>query len=252
MKYTYQIEDGQFSRHLVMDKLVGQEGDIIEIDDEGEEIKIYILYIQDELVHCIGNIEREFPKGIDEHESMKTNIISMLQDLEFLIHYYDREGNMCDTPLLILAKNKEEARNAFKIDYPGFENIQGRIDQIMEHILAFNHSISKRVKEITDNSTILWLEKYKASKKYSDYYSTLDSLGSEIGFGFYVEVTGEDKFIPCIKFYPNNIFSSEPELIRLLGRDSAYKKLRDCYSYLAKEYLYKLIDLGIERYMKLE
>ena len=126
MKYLYNIEDGQFSREIYSEKLLGYERDIIQLDDDGEMIESYIVYIEDNYIQCIGNIERCFPKSLDEHKKLveALRIIEEKEDLEFLITYMNRDREIFDEQELIIAKNKDEARKLFKQDYPQYEIYQ--------------------------------------------------------------------------------------------------------------------------------
>ena len=71
--YQYHIEDGQLSYDLSLKKLLGQEGDIVEIKHPhiAEWVKVYILYIDAPYVECIGNVERSFPSTKEAHELLK-------------------------------------------------------------------------------------------------------------------------------------------------------------------------------------
>ena len=76
MIYTYNVEDNQFSREFDHDKLLGTEGQIKKIDIEGLETEFYILWIDDHYIHCIGNVERSFPKNFSQHEEWKNELKS--------------------------------------------------------------------------------------------------------------------------------------------------------------------------------
>ena len=73
MDYLYHVEDGQLSYDVTLNKLLGKEGEVVEIwhPHTDEQAKIYILYIQDNYVECIGNVERSFPANKIDHELLK-------------------------------------------------------------------------------------------------------------------------------------------------------------------------------------
>lgn len=72
-EYHYHIEDGQFSFDFTKSYLLGKEGDIVRTstDRTDDEDEIYILFIDGFYVECIGNIDRNFPKNIEEHNEVK-------------------------------------------------------------------------------------------------------------------------------------------------------------------------------------
>jgi hypothetical protein len=72
INYFYHIEDGQFSFDHEDKRLLGNEGDVIEIpNDFGDASKVYILYIEGSYIECIGEIERSFPKNWAEHMEIR-------------------------------------------------------------------------------------------------------------------------------------------------------------------------------------
>ncbi len=78
MTYYYHIEDGQFSDDFTREYLIGKEGEIVETctNRTFDLEEIYILYIDENYVECIGNIDRTFPKNRDEHEAIKRQMQS--------------------------------------------------------------------------------------------------------------------------------------------------------------------------------
>lgn len=71
-RYTYHIEDGQFSFDFTCNRLLGKEGQIIEYPtDRNGDDEFYILFIDGTHVECIGNIERSYPKNTQEHEYLR-------------------------------------------------------------------------------------------------------------------------------------------------------------------------------------
>lgn len=117
MKYTYNIEDGQFSREIIKNKLLGNSGDTIELDDEGEMVQAYILFIDEDYVQCLGNIGGSFPKNFQEHNRM-LNLLKPEKDSEYTITYMDSNNEIVDSPMVIIASSKEEAVKIFKTDNP--------------------------------------------------------------------------------------------------------------------------------------
>lgn len=81
-KYLYHIEDGQFSFDEYSDELLGVEGEIIQLasDDSSYKHDVYILFVEEHYVECIGNIERSFPKSQDEHDILKQQVIELRAD----------------------------------------------------------------------------------------------------------------------------------------------------------------------------
>ncbi|HEY5461646.1 MAG TPA: phospholipase D-like domain-containing protein [Hanamia sp.] len=82
-KYFYHVEDGQFSFDFNDTKLLGKESEIIKVgkwgNDEMDD-EIYILFVEDFYVECIGNIERSFPKTKDEHNETKKAMMKLYAD----------------------------------------------------------------------------------------------------------------------------------------------------------------------------
>ncbi|MBC8052183.1 MAG: hypothetical protein H7Y13_03895 [Sphingobacteriaceae bacterium] len=77
-QYLYHIEDGQASFDETMNELKGVEGEIIKIlVDENEDYyrDVYILYIDENYVECVGDIERSFPQSPEEHDSLKHKML---------------------------------------------------------------------------------------------------------------------------------------------------------------------------------
>ena len=82
-KYFYHVEDGQFSFDFTDTKLLGKERDIIKVEkwDNGElEDEVYILFVDGFYVECIGNIDRSFPKTLDEHNELKKTMMELYED----------------------------------------------------------------------------------------------------------------------------------------------------------------------------
>lgn len=79
-KYSYHIEDGQFSFDFDDDRLLGKEGQIVKLytDRSGDiEDEFYILFIDEYHVEGIGNIERSYPENSQEHEELKKRMLRM-------------------------------------------------------------------------------------------------------------------------------------------------------------------------------
>lgn len=72
--YHYHVEDGQFSFDFEDKRLLGDEGDIINVYTErsdGEQENIYILFVEGNYVECIGDVERSFPINWLEHMELR-------------------------------------------------------------------------------------------------------------------------------------------------------------------------------------
>ena len=73
---------------------------------------------------------------------------------------------------------------------------------------------------------------------------TIHSFGFEIKFSFKAEVVIKGGFVPCFVFYPGNFLNETPGVKRLRSLDNGYRTLEDCYEFLAKEYIYRLMRVG--------
>jgi hypothetical protein len=118
--YTYKIEDGRFSQEINYPALLGYEKDIVNIPNGDDfSTEAYIICVEDKTVHCLGSIERDYPKNNQEHESYKSNALYKEPCLgEYLITYFDDQGQVVDSPECISAFNEQEAINLFHEDYP--------------------------------------------------------------------------------------------------------------------------------------
>lgn len=80
MEYHYHVEDGQFSADYYLAELTGYEGAIIKLDveDTGDYEEVYILYIDIDncYIECIGNIERTFPKTLEDHDRLRDEYLA--------------------------------------------------------------------------------------------------------------------------------------------------------------------------------
>lgn len=125
MKYNYWIEDGQFTREIELNKLIGSEGDIVKVpSDIYDEDVFYILYVDGNRVECIGSIERDFPKSRVEHERLKKAMIKSYQVFsDFKITYSDEFNSEFPSETIVAAYSFEEARDVFIKDYPNLEII---------------------------------------------------------------------------------------------------------------------------------
>ena len=84
-EYHHHVEDGQFSFDFTTKRLLGKEGEIIKVSepfDDGYENEIYILYVDEYYVECIGNVERSFPKDNLEHHEIKDQTIEVYESFE--------------------------------------------------------------------------------------------------------------------------------------------------------------------------
>lgn len=77
-EYHYHVEDGQFSYDFYDKNLLGKERDVVTVhrpyDDEYEN-EIYILFVDEHYVECIGNVDRTFPKTQQEHNEIKAAML---------------------------------------------------------------------------------------------------------------------------------------------------------------------------------
>ena len=117
--HLYHIEDGQFSTDIYAEKLLGNSGSIIELNDNGYTVEAYILYVDDNYIECIGNVERSFPKNYLEHNKLEAATRpSREYEYEYLVSYLNSYSQINDTTISITAKNLKEAREIFNTDYP--------------------------------------------------------------------------------------------------------------------------------------
>ena len=112
---------------------------------------------------------------------------------------------------------------------------------------SFNKKILELIVANPNDATLKLIKEYK-KRKQKDFYSTLVILGGDIGFDFFVVLIQEkgkaSRYLPVLKFYPNNDFGEEPRTIELIESNSSFKELIECESYLAKEYIYHLMRLS--------
>lgn len=79
--YQYHVEDGQFSFDFKADVLLGKERETIQVYSSGlnnEPCKLYILFVEDNYVYCIGEVERSFPMTTKEHNGLKKSVMAQL------------------------------------------------------------------------------------------------------------------------------------------------------------------------------
>ena len=121
MDYTYNIEDGQFGKEIDHDKLLGEPGDIINLDDDfGDTVEAYILFIDGNYIQCVGNVERSFPKNIQEHNQM-VDFFRIEEEREYSFTYFNSHNEIAENLIVITANSKNKAIEIFKSDNPDFE-----------------------------------------------------------------------------------------------------------------------------------
>lgn len=109
------------------------------------------------------------------------------------------------------------------------------------HIKYFNSTV-KKVLDLDSNIELKELIlKYKAKYQCKDYYETLDKFGFQIKMSFAVDLSCPDKYMPAINYREGNLLDEFARVEKLLDCGSAFKSLNQCYEYLAKEYIYKLV-----------
>ena len=78
------------------------------------------------------------------------------------------------------------------------------------------------------------------------FYSMIGSFVYELGFDFItiaVEVPKEqDKYIPCFKYYERNKLGEEAR-VEWLGKESTAMSIKEVYSFLGKETVYRLMRI---------
>lgn len=120
MKYTYSIEDGQFSTELNHKELLGNEGDVVHFNFDDHRIEAYILYIKGNFVQCIGNVENSYPKDSLKHNELKEWFLSLYpeEEYEYAISFFDENDILSDKIVVIETTSEEKARKQFYDDYP--------------------------------------------------------------------------------------------------------------------------------------
>ena len=83
------------------------------------------------------------------------------------------------------------------------------------------------------------------AKEAKNYHPVFDDFCSRIGMTFLSQsvVNGNSEiigYIPCLKFYEENIFGKKPQTIELAN----FTSLEHCNSILAKEVVYTIMGAG--------
>lgn len=116
----------------------------------------------------------------------------------------------------------------------------------MNYQKAFNNKVLDILKKSPNSSASELIKKIE--NRYSgnkDYYSTFDSFGFKVGLGMIATLLVDQSnkelgYLAEFKYYPNNLFSEKPR-VETLTSSSTPMSLNECYSYLAKEFIYRLI-----------
>lgn len=120
------------------------------------------------------------------------------------------------------------------------------------NISSFNREIRSIIKNTSSNATFAFVDEYCTSNRHSDYYTALVNLSGEIGFDFCNEPIENEKggiqYLPFLKFRPQNIFDIKPGIESLSSISNAFTDINKAYRAMAKAYLYRLSDLGVERH----
>ena len=129
----------------------------------------------------------------------------------------------------------------------------------MIHEESFNNGVIQFLNDDpnSDYSKLLKnIQKIYPQKK--SFYSLLDSLVYELGFDFLtipIEVhKGADKYIPCFRYYKRNELGEQERIQKLIDDDSAMS-IKEVYSFLGKETVYRLMripDLEVFIHKKLK
>ena len=110
---------------------------------------------------------------------------------------------------------------------------------MMSHIEAFNRTFKSKVRAIEDENLPRLLREMRA---YNDYYSAADSIGFKYGLEFRAlmveDAKGRTKYIPTFK--KMKITGSDVEVEQQV-LSSTPMDHADCYSLLAKEWLYGIL-----------
>lgn len=114
---------------------------------------------------------------------------------------------------------------------------------------AFNQRIKKFLleePESTASKTIRRIEKFNPN--FNSYYQLFDDFAFELGLGMIAsEIVNKNYktigYIPSIKYYLDNPLNEEPRIDKLIS-ESLPLSLNKCYEFLAKELLYRIMNIS--------
>lgn len=124
-----------------------------------------------------------------------------------------------------------------------------QIIDIMTPEKSFNREINHILQEQPDSTAACTIRKVEQSKpNFKNHYALFDEFAFELGLGIVAHPVFNAKtdkllgYIPIIKYYPNNKMGETPKEDNL-DTYTTYKELNDCYAFLAKELLYRIMRI---------
>lgn len=115
----------------------------------------------------------------------------------------------------------------------------------MDYIIAFNKTIRDLTKQIPNNETLIQINEYMNKQGKSCYYQALDDLGFRLGIEYHYEQLVENDeivgYYPTIKYRIGNPLNNKSFTKRL--RYDSFKNQKQCFAFLAKEYVYTLMNV---------
>ncbi len=114
---------------------------------------------------------------------------------------------------------------------------------------AFDKRIKRFLKEQPTSTASRIIRKIEnQNPNHDSYYSLFDNFSFEIGLGIIAKEVVNRKtdktigYIPFLKYYSDNILNEKPRVVSLTSCSSPLS-LNQCYDYLAKELLYRIIRI---------
>lgn len=114
----------------------------------------------------------------------------------------------------------------------------------MQYITSFNKSIKKLIDQSSNDKVLQAIEDFRRRGMYPDYYQALDSLGLKVRVEYLVQTVlnindNIVEYIPTIKLHENNPINGKFGMIEFCQ----YRSIDKAYSYIAKEYIYRLMSI---------
>ncbi|MEQ9187728.1 MAG: hypothetical protein RLP15_08330 [Cryomorphaceae bacterium] len=119
---------------------------------------------------------------------------------------------------------------------------------------AFNRKISRFLRDEPESSASHTIRKILDNVPYSgSYMFKIEEFAYSLGLGFHlreIEISkGKTRFIPCFKYYPENVLNETPRTEDLIGQFMPMTKI-DAYSFVAKELVYRLMRVeNLDQYL---
>lgn len=117
----------------------------------------------------------------------------------------------------------------------------------MRNIAAFNKSAQEVVKLNRSNEVILLIQKYMQYYQPGDYFNALQNLGNNIGLEYNIieivsKKTGKAiSFRAAINYHAGNPVNGKALTKKFM--DAPFKSSVKCYDYMARQYIYTLMDI---------